>query len=290
MTENGFPRRVAIVGAGLLGGSVAKALRRRWPQIEIVALARSEEKHQAIIDSKVFDDAFRSLEETTQDCDVVVIGTPVNRIADLACQVAESTSPECLITDVGSTKAGIVAAIETHHLASRKFVAAHPIAGSEKTGLPYADETLFDQKVIVITPGNTSDPVMLGRAEAFWQATGGKTIHMTPAEHDSHLAAVSHVPHLMSCLVALRADAEALELVGSGWRDITRVAKGDAAMWTAICQENRAAIERELSALSESLRHLCETVRSADDERLQQWFVEANEARIAADTVPPGTT
>ena len=290
MTEDGLPKRVAIVGAGLLGGSVAKALRRSRSPIEIVALARSETKRQAAIDSGIFDDAFRSVEETTRDCDVAVIGAPVDHIAELACQIAESSSPNCLITDVGSTKAGIVAEIESHHLASRKFVAAHPIAGSEKTGLRHADESLFDDKVIVITPGNSSDPVMLGRAEAFWQATGGKTIHMTPAEHDTHLAVVSHVPHLMSCLVALRADADARELVGSGWRDITRVAKGDAAMWTAICRENRAAIMKELSGMSESLRQLCERVDSADDEELHQWFLEANRVRGETDQQPPSKT
>ena len=283
MTEEGFPRRVAIVGAGLLGGSVAKSLRRALPQIEIVAFARSESKRQAASDSGVFDAAFDSISETVKDCDVVVVGTPVHRIANLVCEVAELTAPDCLITDVGSTKAGIVAEVEMHHLASRKFVAAHPIAGSEKTGLEHADASLFDNKTIVITPGNVTDPVMLVRAISFWQATGGQTVHMTPADHDTHLAAVSHVPHLMSCLVALRADEDARSLVGSGWRDITRVAAGDPSMWTAICNENRAAIARELTAISESLRQLCEMIETSDDEALCQWFADAKQVRENVD-------
>tara|TARA_R110002049_G_scaffold185580_3_gene353837 strand:+ start:77905 stop:78765 length:861 start_codon:yes stop_codon:yes gene_type:complete len=282
MSQESFPRRVAIVGAGLLGGSVALSLRRTFPEIEIVAFARSEAKQEAAMASEIFDAAFLSIQETTQDCDAVVVGAPVNHIANLVCDIAECTGPDCLITDVGSTKAGIVAEIETHHLASRKFVAAHPIAGSEKTGLQHANAGLFDNKLIIITPGNVTDPLMLVRAETFWQATGGETIHMTPQEHDTHLAAVSHVPHLMSCLVALRSDSESRELVGSGWRDITRVAAGDPAMWTAICSANRDAIGKELSAISDSLTHLSELVQRSDDEALFRWLTDAKSARDSA--------
>ena len=283
MTDEGFPSRVGIVGAGLLGASVAMSLRRKNPDTRLVAFSRSESKRNAAIESGIFDEAFCSLDDTVTDCDVVVIGTPVDLIADIACQVAELSSQDCLITDVGSTKAGIVADVETHHLASKKFVAAHPIAGSEKTGLEHADATLFDDKVIVITPGNHTDPVMLGRADSFWQWTGGRTEMMTPSEHDAHLAAVSHVPHLMSCLVALRADPDALSLVGSGWRDITRVAAGDPAMWAAICKENRDAIGQELAGLRDSLVELCEVVGKSDDQALQKWLTEAKSARDQAD-------
>ena len=283
MTDEDFPKRVAVIGAGLLGGSVALSLRRALPQTEFVAFARNEWKRKAATDSGIFDVAFTSIEETVRDCDVVVVASPVNHIANIVCEVAELTSPDCLITDVGSTKAGIVAEVEMHHLASRKFIAAHPIAGSEKTGLEHSEATLFDGKTIVITPGNVADPVMLVRAISFWQATGGQTLHMTPTDHDTHLAAVSHVPHLMSCLVALRADEDARPLAGSGWRDITRVAAGDPSMWVAICQENRAAIAKELAVVRESLQQLCEFIEDADDEALRQWFIAAKEVREDAD-------
>lgn len=279
MTDKDFPKRVAVIGAGLLGGSVAMSLRRVLSETQFVAFARSEIKRKAATDSGVFNTAFTTIEETVRDCDAVVVASPVNHIANIVCQVAELTSPDCLITDVGSTKAGIVAEVEMHHLASRKFVAAHPIAGSEKTGLENADPSLFDGKTIVITPGNVVDPVVLVRAISFWQATGGETIHMTPTEHDTHLAAVSHVPHLVSCLVALRANDEARSLVGSGWRDITRVAAGDPPMWVGICRENRAAIAKELAGVRESLQQLCELVEGDDDDALTEWLANAKEVR-----------
>jgi prephenate dehydrogenase len=105
---------------------------------------------------------------------------------------------------------------------------------------------------------------------------------MTPAEHDTHLAAVSHVPHLMSCLVALQADEDSQDLAGSGWRDITRVAAGDPPMWTAICKENRHAIEKELSAVSDSLAELRNLIETSDDDGLCQWLAEAKKIRNQA--------
>jgi len=283
MAEPSRPRRVAIIGAGLLGGSVAMSLRRRFAQVEIVALARSESKRQAVGASGVFDEVFDSVARAVDDCDVVVVATPVDRIVAIVCQVAEASPPDCLITDVGSTKAAIVAGVGEHSLARDKFVAAHPIAGSEKTGLEHSLATLFDDKLVVLTPEKRTPADLLRRAVEFWQATGGRTLQMSAAEHDAHLAAVSHVPHLVSCVVALQAGVHSRPLVGSGWRDITRVAAGDPEMWTAICKENRQAIARELSRVRDSLGRLGDLIDAADDEGLYRWLVDAQQARHLAD-------
>ena len=264
------PQRVAILGVGLLGGSVALSLRRRLPDIQIVGFSRSEAKRRQAIDLGVVDVAAESVEAASAGCDVVVVATPVDRIADMAKQAVAAAGNNAVVTDVGSTKASIVSSVS-----DQNFVAAHPIAGSEKTGMENALESLFDGKVIILTPSDTTDSEKLLACDQFWQLTGGRTVQMSAEQHDTYLAAVSHVPHLMSSLVARLTPDEATELVGSGWRDITRVALGDPTLWTAICRENQAAILQQLDRLREDVSNLHVMLSRSDEEALHQWLADA---------------
>ena len=288
--QNAFPpRRVAILGVGLLGGSVAHSLRRRLPEITIVGTGRTEEKRQHLLRSGAVDVAVESVQHACRGCDVVVVATPVDRIAQLVIQAAEVSPPHCLITDVGSTKTSIVNAVNRVPDAAQKFIAAHPIAGSEKTGVAHARENLFDGKTIILTPGEMTSPTLTDQCDRFWQLTGGRTIRMVPEDHDRYLATVSHVPHLVSAVVARMAGQPARLLVGSGWRDITRVAAGDPALWTAICRENRSAIRRELARVGEEITKLQSCLADADDEALQQWLAEAQKIRQQVDADSTGS-
>lgn len=274
-----WPRRVAILGVGLLGGSVALAMRRVRPKTTFVGYARSEEKCQRLLESGIVDIAVRSIEEASGDCDVIVVATPVDQIAAMAITAAQASPNSCLITDVGSTKRRIVEAVSLEPDASSKFVAAHPIAGSEKSGAQFADETLLDEKLVVLTPSDQTDANQLEKADHFWRLTGGQTKQMSPLEHDAHLAAVSHVPHLVSALVARMADPESRPLVGSGWQDITRVAAGDPTLWTAICQENRVAIGQQLEKFSGELDRLRQLIEGEQDATLMAWLAEAKRVK-----------
>ena len=274
MTDQIWPKRVGILGVGLLGGSVAKALKRHNAAVEIIGLSRSEAKRQLALDCGAVDHAVDNVDAACEGCDVVVAAAPVDRIAAIANQSVAAAPDDCLITDVGSTKATIVADVP-----HRNFVAAHPIAGSEKTGVENASADLFDEKVIIITPGSDAAPEMVRRCDQFWQLTGGRTVQMSAVEHDAHLAAVSHVPHLVSALVARLLPADAASLVGSGWRDITRVAAGDPTLWTAICQENRDAIVRHLTELSGDLMKLQTLLVNEDNEGLHDWLSQAKASK-----------
>lgn len=274
-----WPRRVAVLGVGLLGGSVALSIRRNRPGTTFVGLARSEAKLTRLTALNVTDLAVRSVPEACQGCDVVVVASPVDCIADLVVEAALASPEDCLITDVGSTKDGIVAALADHPVASKKFVAAHPIAGSEKSGPEAAKPDLFDGKAIVITPGSATPPGLVEKAKDFWQLTGGRTLEMEPSVHDTHLAAISHVPHLVSALVARMVDPQSRPLVGSGWTDMTRVAAGDPTMWTAICRENRGAIQQQLERFAADLEHLRQIVQSGDEAALKSWLTEAQKVK-----------
>ena len=274
-----WPRRVAIVGVGLLGGSVALAMRRVRPQTTFVGYARDEEKRQRLTDNGIVDIAVGSIEQASRQCDVIVVATPVDHIAAMAITAAKASPDDCLVTDVGSTKRRIVEAVSGEPAAAGKFVAAHPIAGSENSGAQYAAETLLDEKLVVLTPTDQTDAIQLEKADHFWRLTGGQTKQMSPREHDAHLAAVSHVPHLVSALVARMAKPESRSLVGSGWQDITRVAAGDPSLWTAICQENRAAIGQQLEAFAGELDRLRQLIEGEDDATLTSWLAEAKRVK-----------
>lgn len=277
--ENEWLRQVTILGVGLLGGSVALSIKRALPHTRLVGLARSTEKHRFLKSSGIVDETADTISEACEHSDAVVVASPVDRIAEMVIAAAESSPSDCLITDVGSTKRQIVASVGESSLASRKFIAAHPIAGSEKSGPENAISSLFDEKLVVLTPTETTSPELLEKAHQFWRLTGGQTREMTPSEHDAHLAAISHMPHLVSALVAKIASPEALPLAGSGWRDITRVAAGDPTLWAAICSENRAAIGSELKQVAEELERLRQMLQDADDTALYQWLTEAKKIK-----------
>ena len=274
-----WPQRIGILGVGLLGGSAALALRRARPDCEIRGLVRDRSGSERLLELGVVDFASTDLRDVCSECDVVMVATPVDRLAALVVEAASITGADCLITDVGSTKARIVEAVAKDPMADAKFVGAHPIAGSEKTGAEHASATLMDEKVIVLTPTPRTTLKRLQQAIDFWTLTGGTVQQMTAEAHDTHLASVSHVPHLVSALIARLPNTTARPLVGTGWQDITRVAAGDPGMWAAICQENRDAIRHELQRFASELDRLRKLIESEDDERLHAWLVEAKQLK-----------
>lgn len=274
-----WPRRVAILGVGLLGGSLGLALRRAVPEIEIVGTSRNAHRRALAIDRGAVTEATESVAEACRECDVVVVCSPVDRIAAMVIEAADHAAADCLITDVGSTKKGIVEAVARQPAAMNRFVAAHPIAGSEKTGVENASASLFDGRVIILTPQDQEESWRTTAAECFWRLTGGRIVTMSPQDHDAHLASVSHVPHLMSALVAKMASPEARGLVGTGWRDITRVAAGDPTLWTAITSENRVAISTELAKLAAAVDELRKKIDGGSEDELFRWLTEAKEIK-----------
>jgi prephenate dehydrogenase len=278
LTDKDWPHRVTVLGVGLLGGSVALSIRRFRPNVVLVGTARSPEKCQRLIAAGIVDQATTSIETACQGADVVVVAAPVDRIAPMVIEAAEASPDDCLITDVGSTKAQIIDLVAADPTAAKKFVAAHPIAGSEKTGFEHATADLFDGKVVIVTPSPKNESTQIDRANEFWRLIGGEILQMTAADHDTHLASISHVPHLVSALVARMATDQSRPLAGTGWDDITRVAAGDPTMWTAICGQNRTAIATELERFAAQLDGLRAALGDSDL-AIHQWLAEAKEMK-----------
>jgi prephenate dehydrogenase len=277
--SNAWPSRIAILGVGLLGGSVAKAIRRAQPSVKVVGWSRTSTTTAEALALGVIDEIASSPAEACCDCDVVIVAAPVDRIAELS-RIALDVCPEtCLVTDVGSTKVTIVDAMRSHPRAAGNFVGAHPIAGREKAGVKHSIETLFDDKCVILTPDEATKAAGLERASAFWRLTGANVIVLNADQHDAYLAATSHVPHLVSAAVAKLLPPAARPLVGSGWIDTTRIAAGDPEMWAAICRENYSAIRAELTRFAESIQNLTEMLDRNDESGLLLWLAEAKTIR-----------
>ncbi|MEM6470192.1 MAG: prephenate dehydrogenase/arogenate dehydrogenase family protein [Planctomycetota bacterium] len=267
-------QRVTVIGVGLLGGSLGLSLRRNG--VYVKGCCRSDSSCNDAIQFGTVDEASTDIASACRDSQIVVIAAPVTKIAELAVAAKPHLQEGAIITDVGSTKTRILNEIRTltPDLGSR-FVAAHPIAGSEKSGCQNASATLFDQKTIVLTPDAENDDRSVGRAEEFWLQTGGRVVHMSAEDHDQRLACVSHVPHLIASALTLLPEESSHVLVGSGWADMTRVASGDPELWTAICEHNRSPILQQLDRLMAELVELRGRVEQAETGSLRTWLADA---------------
>lgn len=262
---------VAIVGVGLIGGSIGLALRERKLAREVVGVGRREERLQAAEQAGVIDRGTTDLADGVGQAEVVVVCTPVDQIVDLLIQSAAVCPPTALITDAGSTKEVIVSAVDVA-LAGRRsgprFVGSHPLAGDHRTGHEHARADLFDGRAVVVTPTDATPRPAVVEANGFWQSLGAKVIRMSPGEHDAALAATSHVPHLVAAAVAAATPKELLPLAASGWRDTTRVAGGDPELWRAIFATNRQHVVEALDRVIAELEDLRKAVDEGGDIRL----------------------
>jgi prephenate dehydrogenase len=272
-------RRVAIVGVGLIGGSIGSALRARRVAAEIVGVGRdagslAEAERLGAIDRGTTD-----LREGTRSADVVVVCTPVNRVVEDVRNCAEAAGPRVLITDAGSTKRQIVEAVERHPRAASAFVGAHPVAGSERRGVAHARADLFDGRPCVLTPTSRTPADRLRRARQFWAAVGCRILEMGPTEHDEVLAYTSHLPHALAAALAGSVPADWLPLAAGAYRDVTRVAAADTGLWAAIFRENRGPLLKALDSLRERLVGFQYALMTDDEDAIRRWWDEGRERR-----------
>jgi prephenate dehydrogenase len=274
---------VAIVGVGLIGGSVGQALRAKQLAKEVVGIGRSTAKLDEAVALGAIDRGSTSLEQGLQDADIVVVCTPVDRVAADIIAAARATGPNTLITDAGSTKQSIVEACEADDVAIAKFVAAHPIAGSERSGAAHARADLYEGRVCILTPTAQTPIAFLERAKAFWSSIGARIIEIDPATHDRHLARTSHLPHALAAALAAIVTPAMVPLAGGAYRDMSRVAGADGSLWVKIFLENRGAVIQALSDYNQTLRSFESALVAGDAELLRNWWESARVNRLAYD-------
>ena len=265
--------RLSIVGLGLLGGSVAKAARAASLAQEIVGVGRNPKSLEPALRARAVDRITTDLSEAVSGADMIVLATPVATLEGQLPAVWQAASSHALLTDVGSTKATIVKTAEALG-ASRplSFVGSHPMAGSNLSGFSVARADLFSGATVILTPTDRTPSEAVKCVTEFWEAMGGRVTVMDPATHDRAVAAISHLPHLVvDALVAAVVDMDPrfLDVAARGFKDTTRIAASDPAVWREIFQQNREALGEALAAFRGALGRLEGILAAGDDAAIE---------------------
>jgi prephenate dehydrogenase len=262
---------VAIVGVGLIGGSIGLALRERRLAQKIIGIGRRQQSLDVARSVGAIDNGVTSLANGVSQAQLIIVATPVDTIAERVLQASADCPAAALITDAGSTKETIVAAVDAGLGARRsgpRFVGSHPLAGDHRTGAEHSRADLFDGRTVVITPSEHTRPAAVTEVSGFWQSVGANVRSMSPAEHDGALAVTSHLPHVAAVALAAATPSDLLSLTASGWRDTTRIAGGDPALWQAILTANRQHVLDALELMGKTFTSLRESLEQGDNETL----------------------
>jgi cyclohexadieny/prephenate dehydrogenase len=278
--------RIALVGIGLIGSSLARVIRREGLAGEIVVSSRSAETLARAEELQLGDRYTTDAAEAVRDADLVIVSVPVGASGAVAAEIAPGLKPGAIVTDVGSTKASVIAQMLPHMPANVHFIPGHPLAGTEKSGPDAGFAELFANRWCILTPLEGADPAAVDRLAAFWRACGSNIDTMDPQHHDMVLAMVSHLPHIIAYNIVGTADdlqavtkSEVIKYSASGFRDFTRLAASDPTMWRDVCLHNRDAILEMLARFSEDLSALQRAIRWGDGDKLFDMFSRTRAVR-----------
>jgi len=278
-------KKIVIFGVGLIGGSVALALKKAGSAAQIIGVGRSTESLQSALDLGVIDVACSDIAQAMLNADIVLIAAPVAQTASILTSIKPALAANTVVTDAGSTKSDVLAcAQEILGEQFSQFVGGHPIAGAEKSGVTAATTDLYRNKNVVLTPTEATNADAVQRVRELWQHCGANVTEMPAATHDSIFAAVSHLPHLLAFAlvddIASRQNAEQLfGFAASGFRDFTRIAGSHPEMWRDISLANRTALLNEITAYQDELSRLKQMLELSDGDALHALFDRASTAR-----------
>jgi cyclohexadieny/prephenate dehydrogenase len=279
-------KKIALIGFGLIGGSIARAARQQELAGEIVATARSAATRARVRELGIVDRVVESNAEAAKDADLVILCIPVGACGAVAAEIAPYLEPGAIVSDVGSVKGAVVKDMAPHLPAGAHFVPAHPVAGTEHSGPDSGFAELFINRWCILTPPEGSDPKAVERLRAFWTALGAKVEIMTPDHHDLVLAITSHLPHLIAYTIVGTADelaqvtsSEVIKFSAGGFRDFTRIAASDPIMWRDVFLANKEAVLEMLGTFNEDLSKLTRAIRRGDGEALFEHFARTRAIR-----------
>ncbi len=275
-------KRITIIGVGLIGGSFALSLRKAGFNGKIAGIGRNKENLVRARDSGIIDEYFTVPAEGVTDTDLVLLSAPVGQFPKIAEDIKKSLKKGAIVTDVGSVKAGVIRQLEPLMPEGVNFVGGHPIAGKECSGADAASSELFNKARCIITPSPNTDKEALEKTFAIWNSFGSETLLMSPEEHDSIFAAVSHVPHVIAYVLinsVLDIKKDILPHGGRGLRDMTRIALSPPGLWRDICSYNKENILESLQYFLSSTSHIKELIENSQWDGLLKEFQKAKAGR-----------
>lgn len=266
---------VAILGPGLIGGSLALALTERGLTERLAICARSARALEEVRASSLTALLTTDPRKAVHGADIVVLCVPVETMGSLVREIAPCLKPGALVTDVGSVKESVEREVAPLLHGKALWLGSHPMAGSEKAGFAAARSDLFVQAAVVLTPTPKTAPGAEEKTRAFWTALGGHVLTASPAEHDQLVAEISHLPHLAAAALVNQASTAALELAAGGFRDTTRIASGSPELWAEILAANAPAVARQLHRLIRDLQALEEALQAPRTEAAKSLLLAA---------------
>jgi cyclohexadieny/prephenate dehydrogenase len=277
--------RVSILGLGLIGSSIARAIRDHMPTVRLTGHDADPAVRETARALDLCDDVTDNAGAAVTDAELVVLCVPVGAMGAAAAEIAADLPPEAIVSDVGSCKASVLAAL-TAALPGATVIPAHPVAGTERSGPEAGFASLFHNRFCILTPPEGADPAKVSQLEAFWQKLGAKVETMDAAHHDMVLAVTSHLPHLIAyTIVGTASDLEAvtesevIKYSAGGFRDFTRIAASDPVMWRDVFLSNKDAVLDMLQRFSEDLTALQRAIRWGDGEALHELFARTRAIR-----------
>lgn len=277
--------RLCVIGVGLIGGSLARALRDAGYVGEIVGASRNPVHLQRAVELGVIDRFDTDLASAVQGADMVFVSVPLGAMGAVFQAIKDALADAAVVTDGGSAKASVVADVsEAVGEVPPWFVPGHPIAGTEQSGVDASFSELYKDRRVILTPLAETDLVAVGRVRSMWEAVGATVTEMDVTHHDEVLAATSHLPHvlaytLVESLARMSDQREIFEYAAGGFRDFTRIASSDPVMWRDICLANGDAVLKMLERFNCDLASMSEAIRTSDGDRILKIFTEAKSAR-----------
>ena len=279
-------QRLALIGTGLIGGSIARAARASGSAKTIVATARSAETRKRVAELGFADQVTETSAQAVRDADLVIVSIPVGACGPVAKEIGPHLKPDAILSDVGSVKGSVVRDMAPFVPKGVHFIPAHPVAGTENSGPDSGFAELFVNRWCILTPVEGTDPAATEKLAAFWTALGANVETMTPDHHDLVLAVTSHLPHLIAYTIVGTADelgdvtqSEVLKFSAGGFRDFTRIAASDPTMWRDVFLHNKEAVLEMLGTFNEDLSKLTRAIRRGDGEALFEHFARTRAIR-----------
>lgn len=275
-----MPRRnFVIVGLGLIGGSLAQAIRKRFPGARVVGVSRNPRKIAFAVQKRLIHKGFTQIRPALQNAGFVFICSPVDSIPKLILEVDRHALPKTIVTDVGSTKGNIVRWADLKRFHNIQFVGSHPLAGSHLTGVGHARADLFNGAFVFVTPGRKSNRQAVRIVSRFWKRLRASVCMISPEAHDKIVSEISHLPHAVASLLMHTVPLKSLRYGASGFRDTTRIAQGDPSLWVPIFLTNRANLCRDLRRFEKSTRHLIALLEKRSAPALRRFLQTASVMR-----------
>lgn len=278
-------RKLTVIGVGLIGGSLARALRAAGAVDEVVGCGRGKANLEKAVELGVIDSYSHDVAEAVQGADMVFVAVPLGAMRDVFGQLNGQLAEGAIVTDGGSAKGSVIADFNAAAFAHKhQFVPGHPIAGTENNGVEASFAELYQNRRVILTPTDAAPAKAVEQVRAMWQVCGADVIDMSVRHHDEVLAATSHLPHMLAfglvdALASMEEHDDIFRYAAGGFRDFTRIASSNPTMWRDICLANRDALSRMITSFAQELNALAVSVETGDGERLLEIFERAKKAR-----------